>query len=64
VVGPDGTALSDWQKARPGTVVVMTCRSAVARAADGEYELTIERQMAGKPVKRYAVPLTLKPGGV
>jgi hypothetical protein len=62
VVGADGTALCDWQQARPGTIVVVTCRSGVARNTDGEYELHVERHMAGKPIKRYAVSLTLKPG--
>jgi hypothetical protein len=61
IAGPDGAALSDWQKAGPGTTVLMTCQRAVARTADGEYELYVERRTADKPVKRYAVPLTLKP---
>jgi len=64
VAGPDGVTLSDWQSAGPGTGVVITCHSGVARTADGEYELTVERRVAGKTVKRYVVPLTLKPDEV
>jgi hypothetical protein len=61
VLTPGGDALSTWCAGGPGAALLITCQSRISRTADGEYELRVERRIAGRPNKQYPIALTLKP---